>query len=296
MVMMCSQAAHAQASYATAVTADGTSDKLARSEAVRALPYNRLRPEVAKRIHDVVSHPTVFRRLPVSTIEAAPDLFVFLVRNPEVVIGIWKVMGVTSIDLKRTGQFRFNAHDGMGTASEIDLVYGTPNMHVYFGKGMYEGSLFKNKVFGQCVMLLRSVRSSAPDGQTTIRNVLDVFLKLDSPAIDLVARTFQPLFVKSADINFTETSKFLMKLSKTAEVNPSGVAELARKLHDVDVPVQDEFVRLANRVGENRSRPIPSFTARPARGGSQPERPAVYISRSRGLQTSRLDHAGEWTR
>ena len=282
--------------HAPRMTTPGTSDKVARQEASQAMPYDRIRPEIAKRIHSVVSQPTVFRRLPVSTIESDPDLFVFLVRNPEIVIGIWKVMGVTSIDLKRTGQFHFNAHDGMGTASEVDLVYGTPNMHLYFGQGLYEGSLFKAKVFGQCVMLLRSVTQTTANGQTTMRNVLDVFIKLDSPAIDLVARTFQPLFIKSADVNFTETSKFLEKLSKTAELNPSGVADLAMKLPEVSPPVRNRFIELSRNVGRLSSElPIEQMSRSRIPTKQNPQVP-TYVSQVQGVQTSRREQPDRFLR
>lgn len=228
----------------------GTADPAAKRDALRAIPYDRLRPEVGRQIHAVVSQPTVYRRLPITSIDCDPDLFVFLIRNPEVVVNIWEVMGVTQIDLQRTDRYRFTAHDGMGTVSNVDLAYGTPNTHVYFGRGVYEGSLLKAKVFGQCVMLLRSAYFHGPDGRPKVRNVLDVFLKLDSAAVDLVARTCQPLFVKAADTNFVETASFLTKLSRTAELNPIGVVDLAGKLSDVQPQVRSEFADLARHVSD----------------------------------------------
>ena len=230
------------------VEAVGTADASARGEALRAIPFRRLTPEAAAKIRSVVAQPTVFRRLPVATIDCDPNLLVFLLRNPEVVINIWELMGVTQIDLQRRGPFHYTAHDGMGTVSQIELIYGTGNQHLYFGRGVYEGSLIKNKVYGECVMLLRSSSFSGVDGRTKIRNVLDVFLKLDSPTLDLVARTCQPLFVKAADNNFVETANFLRKLSRSAEVNPIGVSELAGRLTRVQPQVRTEFAGIANQV------------------------------------------------
>lgn len=229
-------------------TPAGTASAQARAEAMQAIPYRRLRPEVAKKIHAVVSQPTIFRRLPVTTVDCDPNLFVFLLRNPEVVVNIWDIMGVTQIDLQRRGPFHFTAHDGMGTTSQVELVYGTGNEHLYFGRGVYEGSLLKNKVFGECVMMLRSVALQGSDGRTKIRNVLDVFMKLDSATLELVMRTCQPLFVRAADGNFVETANFLMKLSRTAELNPLGVNELAGRLSDVQPQVRTEFAGIVNKV------------------------------------------------
>ncbi len=274
----------------------GTAEQSAAAEAIQALPLDRLRPDVARNIQAVVAHPTVFRRLPISTIDCDRDLFTFLIRNPEVVISTWDLMGVTQVDLQRTGEFRFNAHDGMGTASEIDLVYGTPDVHLYYGKGMYEGTLFKAKVFGQCVMLLRTISYEA-GGRTMVRNVLDVFLKLDSPAIDLVARTFHPLFVKAADVNFVETADFLMKLSKTAELNPTGVVEMAGRLNDVSPQVKSEFSRLVEGVPRRMN---PNRDGQLARkiSASEPTRQqqARMVRQTHGTQTSRLSRPNEYLR
>ena len=226
----------------------GTADAQARAQAQRAIPYRRLTPEAAAKIRSVVSQPTVFRRLPVTTIDCDPNLLVFLLRNPEVVVNIWELMGITQIELQRRGPFHFAAHDGMGTVSQIELVYGTGTEHLYFGRGVYEGSLLKNKVYGECVMLLRSGTFTGPDGRSKVRNVLDVFLKLDSPTLDLVVRTCQPLFVKAADNNFVETANFLRKLSRTAELNPTGVGELAGRLTQVQPQVRSDFAELVNQV------------------------------------------------
>jgi hypothetical protein len=273
---------------------EGTGDRAVRAEASQAIPYNRLRPEVAKQIHSVVSQPTVFRRLPVTTIDCDPNLFVFLVRNPEVVIGIWELMGVTQIDLQRTGEFRYRAHDGMGTVSETDLVYGTPDLHLYYGRGVYEGPLFKAKIFGECVMLLRTIRYTGPSGRSLVKNVLDVFMKLDSPTVNLVARTFHPLFVKTADINFVETSNFLMKLSKTAELNPAGIVELSNQLPNVSGKVSREFGQLAENVAhENRAKRI-TTVARPIAANHEPldHYRRTSVTHASGVETSRLHQPG----
>src|SRR6266699_3796117 len=69
-----------------------TNNRAARDEAVKSIPYDKLSGEMRTRVSTVVNNVSVYRRLPTQSIDCDPDLFVFLVRNPEVVVDIWRVM------------------------------------------------------------------------------------------------------------------------------------------------------------------------------------------------------------
>ena len=90
--------------------------------------------------------------MPRHTMECDPQLYLFLIRNPEVVVNIWDVMGATQIEMQRTGPYTFNATDGAGTKSKVELAYGTNNLHIYFGDGLYEGSMLGQRVPGRAVL------------------------------------------------------------------------------------------------------------------------------------------------
>ena len=94
-----------------------TTSRKARKEAIQAIPFDRLNDEVIARIQSVVSRPSVYRRLPPHVMRCDHKMYFFLVRNPEVVVGIWDAMGATQIDLTRAGPFSYNATDGAGTTS-----------------------------------------------------------------------------------------------------------------------------------------------------------------------------------
>ena len=100
---------------ASAELPGGTASRAARQDAIRAMPLNSVTPQMAQRIHQIVNHPSIFRRLPVTTIESDPQFFLFLLRNPEVIVSIWQQLGITKVELQRSGPFSFNATDGMGT-------------------------------------------------------------------------------------------------------------------------------------------------------------------------------------
>ena len=183
-------------------------------------------PETRDKLWSVVNRPDIYRRLPVVSIECDPDLYLHMIRHPEVVVSIWHLMGITQVETERVAPYVGNAADGAGTRSRIELVYGTPKLHVFYGVGDYEGPLLKNRITGKCVMALKSDYYKGESGETLVQNRLDVFLTIDQRGIAMLAKTLHPLVGKAADHNFVETARFMGRLSKTAEENGRGVQQL----------------------------------------------------------------------
>jgi hypothetical protein len=224
-----------------------TSQK-ARNEAVRLLPLGELTAETRRKLLAVVERPTIFRRLPYKSFDCDPELYLFLIRNPEIVVNIWEIMGISSMTAQRMSPFLWKGDDGTGTACDIELVYGTDELHVLYGDGYYAGPLLKRKITGRCVMILQSGFAQAADRRWQVGNRLDVFLQLDDTGADLVARTISPWVGKVADSNFSESCKFASRLSLTAEQNAAGMQRLAAKLTRVDADVRDQFASVSAAV------------------------------------------------
>ncbi|MCA9266401.1 MAG: hypothetical protein KDA60_21225, partial [Planctomycetales bacterium] len=92
---------------------EATTSREARNEAASAIPYGELTEDAQRRIAAVIDKPSAYRRLPIETIECDPSLYIFLIRNPEVVVNIWDLMGVTDLSIQRTGPFTFASSDGV---------------------------------------------------------------------------------------------------------------------------------------------------------------------------------------
>jgi hypothetical protein len=219
-----------------------------RDEAIQSLPLADLTAETRRKLMAVCERPTIYRRMPQKSIACDAALHMFLVRNPEVVVNIWQLMGIASMTVERLGPYAWKGNDGAGTTCEVELVYGTDDTHVIYSDGFYEGSLLKNKVTGRCVLLLKSGYAQGPDRRPYVANRLDLFVQIDNLAADVVARTLSPWVGKVADANFHESCVFASKLSQTAEQNGPGVQRLADKLTKVEPPVRDEFSRITQAV------------------------------------------------
>jgi len=226
----------------------------ARDEAIRSLPLTQITAEARRKLMAVCERPSIYRRLPEQSFACDPALHLFLVRNPEVTVNIWDLLGIAHMTAERRGPFLWKGTDGAGTDCDVELVYGTDEMHVIYSDGFYEGSLLKHRIMGRCVLMLKSAYTRGHDHRNYVTNRADLFLQIDNAAADVVARTLSPWVGKVADANFHESCVFASKLSQTAEQNSAGVQRLAERLTKVEPPVREEFSRLAAAVQQRSAR------------------------------------------
>lgn len=223
-----------------------------KQDALRQIPFNSLNPNDQARVSEVVKNPSIFRRLPVQVIDCDPELYAFLVTYPEVVVSIWELMGITTVEVQRTAPDKFHANDGAGTVSNVDIIYADNDTNVFFAEGYYEGPLAPTRIVAQCVLVLKSGFTKAANGEAFISNRLDVFVKFESRGADFLARTLHPLIGKTADYNFAETSSFIGKISKNAEDNITGMQNMISRLGKVEPGVRQQFGEVVSRVYQRR--------------------------------------------
>jgi len=215
-----------------------------KDEAEQAIPFDQLKPELRAKILAIVDRPTIYRRLPVQQTQCDGELHVFLVRYPEVVVNIWRLMGITTMEARRTAKYTIEGDDGAGTISRVDLVYGKPDTHLFLCEGSYEGPLFRRKLTGRSVLLLRSQYGRDRQGNPLVSDQLDMFLQVDNVGADLIARTMQSSVGKTIDVNFAESLKFLQRISDSAERNGPGMQNMATKLEECTPEVRTRFAEL----------------------------------------------------
>jgi len=224
-------------------------------DAIAAIPMGRLTPAAQQRILAITNRPTLYRHLGQQTIECDADLFMFVVRNPEVLVGIWDLMDITEVQTQRLDPFKLRAVDGSGTDCTVDLVYGDPAVHVYVADGFYDGKLTTNVINGKGVFILRSTYKADAAGNSVVEGSLDCFVQVEHLAADLIMRTFGPLIGRTADHNFAETARFIDQLGTSAAKNPIAMEELAMRLPQVSEPSRKRFAALIHQAAQRRLYP-----------------------------------------
>jgi hypothetical protein len=249
-----------------------TNSREARENALRSIPYDRLDQDARAKVDAVLSNISVYRRLPVRVTDCDPNLYIFLVRHPDVVVNIWELLGVSQVHARQVLDGRFRVSDNSGTTGTLEILYQSQDTHLVYAQGQYEGVLCPRPAHGSCLLVFKSGYVRESDGRWYVTTRLDAFLNLEPGALELLTKTLQTLVGPVADANFTQTIGFVGSLSHTSEVNPQGVRRLAGKLTHVPPEVRLQFAEIAERV----SKQVIDY---PPRAGA-PAGPAVLARRT----------------
>ena len=137
-----------------------------------------------------------------------------------------------------------------GTVSQVELVYGTREQHLFMAEGYYDGPLLPRRVTGRCVLLLTSAFSQDTQQRPFVSNRLDVFVQLDNVGAEIVAKTLHPLMGRTIDRNFAESARFVGQVSHVAETNGPGVQRLVSRLDNVEPSVRTQFAQITSTMNQ----------------------------------------------
>lgn len=227
-----------------------TTSRVAKQNAIRSIPLERLDDKDREKVSALINGSHIFRRMPIYVGPCDPQLYLFLVRHPDVVVGIWEELGITQLRMNQVGPLKYQTRESNGTVGTSEFIYRDNGTHLIWVEGVFDNPLLRKPVRGTSLLILRTGYVDKADGQSYITSRLDTFTHIDNLGIEFITRTLQPLMGKVVDSNFTQTTAFVASLSRTAEVNPRGVRRLAGKLQRVDPEVRKEFVRLTTAVSE----------------------------------------------
>lgn len=238
------------ASWAGAAKPDmaASTSRSARDDATRLIPLDKLSDPARQKVASVMQQVSIFRRLPTQVIECDPNLYLFLVEHPDLVVNMWEVMDVSDMRLEKTGEDTYRANDGAGTSGHVEYLYRSHDTHIMYAEGAYHGPLFATPVHGRCLLVLKTGYVREPNERYYITCRLDTFIQLNNVGVEFVAKTFQPLVGKTADHNFRETAAFLSLVSRSAELKPAALQGLCARLHRVSDDDRDDFCELADQL------------------------------------------------
>jgi len=245
-------------------TAQASTSRASQQQALQAVPLDRLTAASRKKATAVLANVTLFRRLPAQVIECEPDFYRFLVEHPELVVNIWEVMGVSNIMISRLSPSSFQADDKAGTLAKVEFLHKSPECHLIYAEGSYQGALFPKAVRGKCLLHLRTTAARNKSGRAELSCRLEAFIQINNLGVEVLAKTFSPLIGQVGDHNFEEINTFIARLNQSASTNPAAIERLAGRLGRVAPADQRLFAELATKVAVKsapRGRPLPLKTA-----------------------------------
>lgn len=249
-----------QSGIAAALADAGASGRDARRRAAEAVPLDRMPEAQRKLAAQSLRSATLFRRLPAETVTCDPALLEFVLARPEVMVDLWRALGISRLTLDQAGPGQWRMSDGYGTTGTVRLLHHERTPHggvlVFHGRGGYTGPLAPRQLTGSCLVVLRHATLD-PDAQGRPQQTvqIDAFLDVEGIGLEIVTRTLQPLIIRSAAANLHEICLFVSQFAAAAQRNPAGVERLVDRMNRTAPADRRTLARLAGGGPLSRSQP-----------------------------------------
>lgn len=212
------------------------------------IPSGRMSPDVRKTVERAARAATIHRRLPAASVTCDAAFLDFAVSRPDVLVDLWRSLGISKLSLDPVAQGQWRLADGYGTTGTVQLLHrertDTGGMCVFIAHGGYSGTLSPRDLTGSCLVVVR-YEAIGPDRDGRERQTveIDAFLDVDGLGLEIVTRTLQPLIMRSAAANIREICLFVSQLTTAAARNPAAMARLTARMQRT--PPQDRRALVA---------------------------------------------------
>lgn len=230
------------------ILARGSSSRSTLSDALDRLPLDELTEDQRRRVNEVLENRSMFRRLPAISIDADPEVYNHFTHNPESVVGIWRVLGISKFTMQQTGPTEWYGDAGDGSTGTIDVLSRSPNRHLLLCTGKYKSPLLARPIEATAVMHLQTQYVQGEDLQPKVVHGLDLFVMFPSNTVDTVVRVIAPVSHMIADRNFRELSLFVRFMNVAMERQPGWVEQTIQRIDGIDREQRIELMKVSARV------------------------------------------------
>ena len=257
---------------------------------LKKIPWNELSPAAQAKIRRVSSGAPLFRRLPQQTVYADPEIFNFLLRHPDVVIGFWEHWGATQLSLREVRENHYTLKETTGTVATVEVLYRSNDLCIVYAKGEYRGPLIAKPYQGEVVLILQTQFVRDSTNEPMIICDLDSFVQINNLGADVLAKLFFTSIAKVADSNFEVTVSFVSQVSKAASQNTAALKNSVEEVSTIRQDVCVEFCNVVDRVAmrfARRNQPVPFASQERELPRTAPD---VVWSQSRAPADWGMDH------
>lgn len=230
------------------VTQGGSSTRGELADALKRLPMRQLSAEQARRVNAIVRSPSLFRRLPTITCRTDPRVYSYFVENPDVAVSIWRVMGISEMQVRQIGADEYETNLNDGTVGALTVLHRSERCHLVLCEGDFKSPLLAKPIRSTGLMCLQSRAWQDDGGRNYVTHTADLFVVFHSDAVEAIAKLISPMSFKMADRNFEEVTVFIRMMDEVMCHEPGWVERTAARMDGV-IPGRDkELIEVAAQV------------------------------------------------
>ena len=216
-------------------------------DARKSIPWDKLPPAAQTKVRSVVAGTPLFHRMTQQKIYADPEIYNFLLCNPDFVIDFWEHLGATQLSLQVVRKDNYILKESSGTSAAVEVLYQSSEVCIVYAKGEYRGPLLAKTYHGGVVLVLRTHFTRDETNEPIIVCNLDTFVQINSLGADMLAKLFFTSLTKVAEGNFEVTMAFVGQVSRAAVRNGSALKSAVEQIPTVRNDVYNEFCDVVDR-------------------------------------------------
>ncbi len=240
------------------IVAEGQSGRRLRDTSIRQFPWQQMSADSRRQVRKIVDRCAQYRRLPEFRYPVDPATYRYLVNHPDVAVSTWRAMQISQVNLWQVGprEFETTAPDGSGGRAVI--LYRDAEQCLVLCDGTYRSPLLPRPITASALLWLRYRLQETDQGETFVRQKLDVFLSFPSAAMRAMAVLASPITNMMIDRNAFEVSLYARMMSQAVTHDPEWVRQIAWRLDGVDPRRRQELADLT----QLRNRTLPADDGR----------------------------------
>jgi hypothetical protein len=233
---------------AVQVVGAGTSTKAGREQARQAFPLAQLKADQQRLASSVLGDISLFRKLPTVKLPVDSRVYQFFIEHPEVAVQVWKVLGISRLELRKTSAMTYFADTGDGSTGDIQVLLKTPTQCVVYCDGMFKSPVLTKPIKARTIVILNSSFQTQADGSQFVTHSVDMFVSFPSLAVETIAKLVSPLSYKYADRNMEEISSFLRMMDLSMARQPGWVEQVVILMEGLQPECRDRLLKLTAEV------------------------------------------------
>lgn len=155
---------------------------------LNAIPVDTMPADVRDKARGVLDGASLSARGVAESFHAAPDVYRWLLDNPQIGIKLWRQLGATVSDVveKAPGQYLWK--DGQGSEVLWRTAARAPGLHVWYAEGKIKASALLPASSFRALVALHYTLGKDADGKDAVRHQVHFHLRCDGRAMALAAR------------------------------------------------------------------------------------------------------------
>lgn len=224
-------------------------------------PIEKVDPEWACRLYEIVDHYTTVNKVGPIRIGLSASLYRQLLDRPPLTAALINRLEIGLYTSETRGPDHFWGDDGEGTKGIVQLVYHDRTSRIYYLEGSHDSRLLPN-IAGKAVVFLRMDSVKDGKGIAAVDSTMASYTKLDNRILSGLAALLRPRIGAVVERKLIKGVEIVNRLSLFMRQYPDRV--LFEAMDPPALPADDvAFLKQALESVSHSSGPAPSGTPSP---------------------------------